>query len=191
MERTSAQKPSKINASKHSLHFPPFQRHKKSIRNSLFSNSLSKMLHFFSLKFATTLDFTGFPVISHLFTDGLTLKRPFVIYSVKLHEVQSHPHIPFLQKIYPQWMAFFLSRSQILLLQTEIFSLFKSLEAFNELSWDDVYNIFWINLSVFLDLAATKGCFSEKVLWEQSGFIHRIFLVSTRRMAFFPCIGRS
>ena len=36
----------------------------------------------------------------------------------------------------------FLSRSQILLLQTEIFSLFKSLEAFNELNWDDVYKIF-------------------------------------------------
>ncbi len=28
---------------------------------------------FFSMKFATTLDFTGFPVISHLFTDGLTI----------------------------------------------------------------------------------------------------------------------
>lgn len=78
-------KPSKTNASKHSIHFPPFQGHKKSIRNSLFSNSLSKMLHFFSMKFATTLDFTGFPVISHLFTDGLTLECPFVRYSVKLH----------------------------------------------------------------------------------------------------------
>lgn len=77
-------KPSKTNASKHSIHFPPFQGHKKSIRNSLFSNSLSKMLHFFSMKFATTLDFTGFPVISHLFTDGLTLECPFVRYSVKL-----------------------------------------------------------------------------------------------------------
>lgn len=78
-------KPSKTNASKHSIHFPPFQGHKKSIRNSLFSNSLSKMLHFFSMKFATTLDFTWFPVISHLFTDGLTLECPFVRYSVKLH----------------------------------------------------------------------------------------------------------
>ena len=39
-----------------------------------------------------------------------------------------------------------------------------SLEAFNELSWDDVYKIFWINLFVFFDLAATNGCFSEKVL---------------------------
>ena len=52
----------------------------------------------------------------------------------------------------------------MLLLQTEIFLLFKSLEAFNELSWDDVYKIFWINLFVFFDLAATNGCFSEKVL---------------------------
>ena len=52
----------------------------------------------------------------------------------------------------------------MLLLQTEIFSLFKSLEAFNELSWDDVYTLFWINLFVFFDLAATNGCFSEKVL---------------------------
>lgn len=34
----------------------------------------------------------------------------------------------------------------------------------NELSWDDVYKIFWINLFVFFDLAATNGCFSEKVL---------------------------
>ena len=77
---------------------------------------------------------------------------------------QNHPHISFLQKIYPQWMAFFLSRSQMLLLQTVIFSLFKSLEAFNELSWDDVYKIFWINRFVFFDLAVTNGCFSEKVL---------------------------
>ena len=82
-------KPSKTNASKHSIHFPPFQGHKKSIRNSLFSNSLSKMLHFFSMKFATTLDFTGFPVISHLFTDGLTLECPFVRYSVKLQQALS------------------------------------------------------------------------------------------------------
>lgn len=84
-------KPSKTNASKHSIHFPPFQGHKKSIRNSLFSNSLSKMLHFFSMKFATTLDFTGFPVISHLFTDGLTLECPFVRYSVKLHLERKNP----------------------------------------------------------------------------------------------------
>lgn len=84
-------KPSKTNASKHSIHFPPFQGHKKSIRNSLFSNSLSKMLHFFSMKFATTLDFTGFPVISHLFTDGLTLECPFVRYSVKLQSASVHP----------------------------------------------------------------------------------------------------
>ena len=82
-------KPSKTNASKHSIHFPLFQGHKKSIRNSLFSNSLSKMLHFFSMKFATTLDFTGFPVISHLFTDGLTLECPFVRYSVKLQQKSS------------------------------------------------------------------------------------------------------
>lgn len=89
-------KPSKTNASKHSIHFPPFQGHKKSIRNSLFSNSLSKMLHFFSMKFATTLDFTGFPVISHLFTDGLTLECPFVRYSVKLHArgIIPTPHFP-------------------------------------------------------------------------------------------------
>ena len=81
MERTSAQKPSKINASKHSLHSPPFQGHKKSIRNSLFSNSLSKMLHFFSMKFATTLDFTGFPVISHVVTHIPRLTHTFDIYS--------------------------------------------------------------------------------------------------------------
>ena len=31
-------------------------------------------------------------------------------------------------------------------------------------SWDDVYKTFWINLFVFFDLAATNGCFSEKVL---------------------------
>ena len=86
-------KPSKTNASKHSIHFPPFQGHKKSIRNSLFSNSLSKMLHFFSMKFATNLDFTGFPVISHLFTDGLTLECPFVRYSVKLHIHTCNNHI--------------------------------------------------------------------------------------------------
>lgn len=86
-------KPSKTNASKHSIHFPPFQGHKKSIRNSLFSNSLSKMLHFFSMKFATTLDFTGFPVISHLFTDGLTLECPFVRYSVKL-QIRKLPQMP-------------------------------------------------------------------------------------------------
>ena len=49
----------------------------KAKKFGLVSNSLSKMLHFFSIKFATTLDFTGFPVISHLFTDGLTLECPF------------------------------------------------------------------------------------------------------------------
>ena len=57
----------------------------------------------------------------------------------------------------------------MLLLQTVIFSLFKSLEAFNELSWDDVYKIFWINRFVFFDLAVTNGCFSEKVLNPQWG----------------------
>ena len=81
MDRTSAQKPSKTNASKHSIHFPPFQGHKKSIRNSLFSNSLSKMLHFFSMKFATNLDFTGFPVISHVVTHIPRLTHTFDIYS--------------------------------------------------------------------------------------------------------------
>ena len=44
----------------------------------------------------------------------------------------------------------------MLLLQTVIFSLFKSLEAFNELSWDDVYKMFWINRFVFFDLAVTN-----------------------------------
>ena len=95
-------KPSKTNASKHSIHFPPFQGHIKSIRNSLFSNSLSKMLHFFSMKFATTLDFTGFPVISHLFTDGLTLECPFVRYSVKLQWDISLPF--FLQFSYTKFI---------------------------------------------------------------------------------------
>lgn len=102
-------KPSKTNASKHSIHFPPFQGHKKSIRNSLFSNSLSKMLHFFSMKFATTLDFTGFPVISHLFTDGLTLECPFVRYSVKLHlrQVFHFPlHIVDRESVLLQWDIF-------------------------------------------------------------------------------------
>ena len=65
------------------------------------------MLHFFPVEFAKTLDFTGFPVISHLFTDGLMLKRPFVSYSVKLHLLNENTD--FVNKIYslchahPDW----------------------------------------------------------------------------------------
>ena len=86
-EREKLRKPNKINASTHfSLPLPFFQAYKKHL-HSLFSKLLSKMLHFFPIEFAKTLDFTGFPVISHLFTDGLMLKRPFVSYSVKLHYI--------------------------------------------------------------------------------------------------------
>ena len=79
----------------------------------------------------------------------------------------------------------------MLLLQTVIFSLFKSLEAFNELSWDDAYKIFWINRFVFFDLAVTNGCFSEKSFM-RTVWIHTSHFPSINQQDdLFPCIGKS
>lgn len=63
----------------------------------------------------------------------------------------------------------FLSRLQMLLLHTMIFSLFKSFEAFNELNCVEVWIMFLTSRSVFFAFGAAKGCFSANVLCGQSG----------------------
>lgn len=63
----------------------------------------------------------------------------------------------------------FLSRLQMLLLHAMIFSLFKSLEAFNELNCVEVWIMFLTSRSVFFAFGAAKGCFSANVLCGQSG----------------------
>jgi hypothetical protein len=57
----------------------------------------------------------------------------------------------------------------MLLLHAMIFSLFKSLEAFNELNCVEVWIIFLTSRSVFFAFGAAKGCFSANVLCGQTG----------------------
>ena len=74
-------------------------------------------------------------------------------------------------------MAFFLSRSQILLLQTFIELSFNRADALTELTFADVNNILSTSRFVFLSLGAIKSNLSEKVLWLQAGLGQNIFRI--------------
>lgn len=65
-------------------------------------------------------------------------------------EKRNHPHKHGLQKIYPQSPEFFLSRSQMLLLQTLTDPVLSKEAALTELSFAEVINIFSIRRLVFL-----------------------------------------
>lgn len=77
---------------------------------------------------------------------------------------QNHSHKLSLQEIYPQWLAFFLSRSQMLLLLVLILLDFNNVAALTELNLVEVIKILSINRFVFLALGTTKSKRSEKVL---------------------------
>lgn len=62
----------------------------------------------------------------------------------------------------------------MLLLHTVIFSLFKSLEAFNELNCAEVWIMFLTSRSVFFAFGAAKECFSANVLCGHSGFLQNM-----------------
>ena len=85
----------------------------------------------------------------------------------------------------------FLSILQMLLLPTDTFSLFKSLDAFKELNCVEVWIIFLTRRFVFLAFTAAKGCSSEKALCGQLGFLQNIFRVSTNNMTCLSWRGRS
>ena len=117
--------------------------------------------------------------------------RPWPSHRRTFCGARSHPRKSFLQKLYPQWTEFFLSRLQMLLLHAVIFPLSKSLEASNELNCVEVWMMFLTSRSVFFAFGAAKGCLSANVLCGQPGFWQNNFRVSTNKTACLSWIGRS
>ena len=88
-------------------------------------------------------------------------------------------------------MAFFLSSTQILLLDISTLLFFKTFEALIELSWLEVNKIFFSKRLVLFPFASTNGCRSENVRLQHVSLSQKNFLVKTSKTTFFPYMGRS